>query len=65
MWESSIDGLLVGFWKQVSRDLAAGCPETRAWLDGDGFTYWCRWSFAAVEPETVKRWLLEGQRRVA
>ncbi len=63
--DGPLDSLLAAFWRQVARDLAAGCRETRAWLDGDGFTWWCRWSFASVEPATVRAWLLEGQRRAA
>ncbi len=59
---SDVDGLLVAFWRRVALDLAAGCPETRAWLDDDDFTTWCRWSFPSHEPATVKGWLLEGRR---
>ncbi len=49
--------LLVGFWKQVRRDLQAGHQETRDWLEHDDCTWWVRLSFTTVDVDQIRAWL--------
>ncbi len=70
VWDGAdVDKLLVGFWRQVVRDLASRRASTagaaRAWLASDEARRWLGLSFPNQEPDHLRGLLVEGRARRA